>query len=102
MTDLFSQFQKDPWVLAEKRYLDGLSDEEKELFKSASLENLFYSTSAAQIRHRENSKSRAAAQKLQPFVAAISQYGSAVDVITNTASLVLCPLWGSIRVVLHV
>ncbi|KAL9035547.1 MAG: hypothetical protein Q9180_004806, partial [Flavoplaca navasiana] len=41
------------------------------------------------------------AVKLQPMIAAIEQYGKALDVYANAYPLVLSPLWGSIRVVLH-
>lgn len=46
--------------------------------------------------------SRKFANKLKPFVAGIEQYGGALDVLSNTNSLILCPLWGGIRVILHV
>ena len=41
-------------------------------------------------------------EKLQPFVAAIQQYGEAIDLYSSTYSLALGPIWGSIRVLLHV
>lgn len=90
-----------PWLLARDRYMEDLNDEEKEVFATASLENLFHSASAAQKEHEENSRSRALSRRLEPFVAAISQYGKALDVYSNSAS-VICPVWGSIRVLLHV
>jgi hypothetical protein len=66
------------------------------------VENLFYSTSAAQFKHEKNSKSRAAAKKLQPLIAAITQYGGALDVLSNTSTLFFSPIWGGLRVLLHV
>ena len=41
-------------------------------------------------------------RKLQPIVRAIEHYAQAVDVYSNAYPIVLSPLWGSIRVVLHV
>ena len=55
----------------------------------------------AEKEHKDKSISRKAAQALKPFVAGISQYGVALDVISNSSSMVLCPLWGGARVVLH-
>lgn len=82
--------------------MEDLDEDEKKIFATASLENLFYAASAAQIKHETESKSRAISSKLAPFVSAIDQYGSALDVVSNTYSLVMAPLWGSIRVLLHV
>lgn len=96
-----ASFRRSPWVVAQERYLDGLSDEDKALFRSASAENLLYSTSAAQILHKKGSTSRNVAKKLQPLIAAISQYGNAFDVISNTAPFI-APVWGGLRVLLHV
>ncbi|KAI9871159.1 MAG: hypothetical protein M1830_003253, partial [Pleopsidium flavum] len=92
----------DPWLAARSRYMEDLNNEEKEAFATASIENLFYSASAAQKGHKETSRSRAISSKLEPFVGAIDQYGRALDVYSNTYSLVMGPLWGSIRVLLQV
>jgi hypothetical protein len=82
--------------------MEDLDEEEKKIFATASLENLFYSASAAQKDYEEKSRSRAISRKLEPFVGAIDQYGKALDVYSNTYSLAMAPLWGSIRVLLHV
>jgi hypothetical protein len=92
----------DPWLLARDRYMEDLSEDEKKVFATASLENLFYTASAAQKNHEEKSKSREISRKLEPLVAAIDQYGAALDLYTNTYSLAMAPLWGSIRALLHV
>ena len=92
----------DPWILARNRYMEDLDDAEKKIFAAASLENVFYSASAAQKEHETESKARVISAKLEPFLAAIDQYGSALDVFSNTYSLAMAPLWGSIRVLLHV
>jgi len=82
--------------------MEDLNEEEKKIFATASLENLFYNASAAQKEHEEKSISRTISQRLEPFVAAIDQYGTVLDVFTNTYSLSMAPLWGSIRLLLHV
>ena len=92
----------DPWSRARNRYMEDLSEEEKKLFTNASLENLFYSASIAQKEHEERSRSRALYTKLEPFIAPIDQYSAALDVYSNACSLIMGPLWGSIRVLLHV
>jgi hypothetical protein len=79
-----------------------LDEEEQKIFATASLENLFHSASLAQRDHEEQSRARAISKKLGPLVSAIGQYGEALDVYSNTFSLAMAPLWGSIRVLLHV
>ena len=79
-----------------------LDQEEQNIFATASLENLFYSASAAQKDHEEQSRARDISRKLEPLVSAIDQYGEALNVFSNTYSLAMAPLWGSIRVLLHV
>ncbi|SLM35735.1 P-loop containing nucleoside triphosphate hydrolase [Lasallia pustulata] len=81
----------DAWTRARDRYIEDLSDGEKQLFLNASLETVFYSASAAKKLHQSNVGSQ-----LQTFAAAIEQYGSALDVYANSSSLILCPLWGSL------
>jgi hypothetical protein len=92
----------DPWLLACNHYMGDLDEEEKRLFANASLENIFCDANAAQKDHQRTSKSRAIFRKLGPFIAAIDQYGTALDIYSNTYSLAMAPLWGSIRVLLHV
>lgn len=92
----------DPWELARDRYLEDLSEDEDALFENATIENIFYGASAAQKLHEADSKTRLAARKLKPLVAALEQYGKALDVYSNASPTIMCPLWGSIRVVLQV
>lgn len=93
----------DAWTRARERYVEDLSEEEREIYSKASTERIFYDASAAEKTHKANSSSRRfATQKLKPLVDAIEEYGKALDVYANAYALVLCPLWGSIRVVLHV
>ncbi|KAK6359991.1 hypothetical protein TWF696_001112 [Orbilia brochopaga] len=94
-----SSFQ-DPWAVAKGRFLEGLDDKEKEQFKRVTVEDILYAASAAQKQAQANSRAWYMAAKLMPLVDAIGQYGQALDIISNTQSGILCPLWGGIRVVL--
>jgi hypothetical protein len=82
----------DPWSLARNRYIEDLNKEEKKIFANTSLENLFYSASTAQKQHEEMSKSRAIFARLEPFVTAIDQYTTALDIYSSTYSLAMGPL----------
>lgn len=86
-----------PWSLAKERYLSGLEESERALFNEATIENLYYKTANESRHERKHSK---ISQKLQPLVAAIKDYGQALDVFTNISPLSLAPIWGSIRVLL--
>lgn len=93
---------QDAWTRAKDRYVEDLTDEEKHLYYQATPETLFYDASAAQKKYTAGSTTFAIIEKLQPLRQAIDQYGQALDVYSNAYPLVLSPLWGSIRVVLHV
>ena len=92
----------DPWQAAHAAYMKDLNAEEQALFATATLDNLVISTDTAQKQHKDESRSRYIFNKLQPLVDAIDQYGRALDVYSSTYSLAMAPLWGSIRVLLHV
>lgn len=92
----------DPWKAAHAAYMKDLNAEEQALFATATLDNLLASTNTAQKQHQDESKSRYVFNKLQPLVDAIDQFGRALDVYASTYSLAMAPLWGSIRVLLHV
>ena len=92
---------KDAWTRAKDRYVEDLSREEKALYDHATPESIFYDASAAEKVHTFNSVSLNVMSKLQPLIAAIEQYGQALDVFSNAYPLVMSPLWGSIRVLLH-
>jgi hypothetical protein len=91
-----------PWEAAKARFTEGLTAEESKRFKEATPENLFYETSAAQKRHADNSRSWLLQERISSLVDAIDDYGKALDVYANTYGLVMSPLWGSLRTVLHV
>jgi hypothetical protein len=90
------------WQNARDRFVRDLPDDEQALFLNASPENLFYSSSAAFKKYDANSKLQIVRKKIQPMVDSITAYGNAMDVFANMSSLVLGPLWGSLRVVLTV
>ncbi|KAL8992388.1 MAG: hypothetical protein Q9169_007138 [Polycauliona sp. 2 TL-2023] len=92
---------QDAWSRARDRYVEDLSKEEKALFENASPESVLYGARAAEKIHSSSSGSVRFADKLRPLIAAIEQYGKALDIYANAYPLVLSPLWGSIRVVLH-
>ena len=93
---------QDAWIRARDRYAEDLTAEERAMFNAATIETVFYDASAAEKKHAASSKTRDLMSKLDPFVTAIEQYGEALDVYSNAYPLVLSPLWGSLRVVLHV
>ncbi|KAH7360225.1 hypothetical protein BKA65DRAFT_180824 [Rhexocercosporidium sp. MPI-PUGE-AT-0058] len=100
-SDINCIVRHDAWEQARTRYMQDLSPKEKEIFANATLDNIFHSARDAFLAHESSSSSRTFITKLQPLIESIAQYGSALDVISNAASLVLCPLWGSLRVILH-
>ena len=91
-----------PWEAAKARFVEGLPQEQRDAFLSATAENIFYSASVAVSQYEQKSRTRWLQKKLQPLVTSLEDYGKAIDVITNSASLYLCPLWGCVRVVLQV
>ena len=93
---------QDAWTRARDRYAEDLTAGEQAMFTEASLEKVFYDASVAEKKHAASSKTRDLWSKLDPLVTAIEQYGEAIDVYSNAYSLALCPLWGSVRVILHV
>ena len=92
----------DAWTLARQRFCEDLDEHERSLFVNATLHNVFYTASAAQKSYEADSKSKTFAAKTETFLAGISAWGQALDVYANTSALFLCPLWGSIRVLIHV
>lgn len=94
--------QNDAWAQARARFIEDLDDSEKALFANASFENVFYGASAAQKFHEVQSTSRSLAAKTNTLLAGINEWGNALDVYANASAMILCPLWGSIRILIHV
>ena len=92
----------DAWIRAQNRYIEDLNEEEQRMFFRASPDSLLDDAITAEKSYGTNSTTRSVMEKLQPFVAAIVQYGDAVDVYSSTYSLALGPIWGSVKVLLHV
>lgn len=83
-------------------FFKNLSPDEKELFKATTIaEQLLDEVILAEKVHRDKSISRKVSQAIKPFLAGVSQYGQALDVVSNASAMVLCPLWGGVRIVLH-
>lgn len=89
-----------PWERAQQRFLEGLSDHEKTLFHHATPENLFYAADVAQRKHGEASTFRKIQRRLDPLKSSLQSYGQALDVYANASATFLCPIWGSIRLLL--
>ena len=92
----------DAWTTARARFLEDRYESERSKFADATLENIFYGASAAQKAHEAVSRTRHLAAKLDVLLAGINEWGKALDVYTNAAAMILAPLWGSLRVVIHV
>jgi hypothetical protein len=92
----------DPWTLAKNRFIEDLDPKEQDLFRNATLENIYYGASNVDRDDSEKSKARLVARKLGPLVSAVESYGKALDTFTNIAPPYLAPIWGCIRVVLVV
>ena len=95
-------FSQDAWTRARDRFVEDLSEKKKTVYYQSSLEMIFYDASAAQKSHSAASQSLRVANRLKPLTSAIQQYGSALDVYANAYPLALSPLWGSLRIILHV
>ena len=91
-----------PWEAARERLCQGLLPHEQSLYSNATLENLFYDASTGQKNHARGSRIWRLQERLAPLVESLEEYGKAMDVYVNSYSLVLSPLWGSLRVVLLV
>lgn len=90
------------WIRAQTEFVKDLSEEEQRTFFTASPESLLDDAVAAEASHAERSATRKVMEKLQPFVAAVEQYGNAIDIYSNTYSLALGPIWGSMKVLLRI
>ena len=92
----------DAWITARNQYVEDLNEEEQQMYFRSSPETLLDDARTAERSHSMNSTTRRVIDKLQPFIAAIEQYGEAINIYSSTYSLALGPIWGSIKVLLHV
>ncbi|KAF2401895.1 hypothetical protein EJ06DRAFT_366716 [Trichodelitschia bisporula] len=89
------------YEVAKNLFLAELPPDQKEVFKATTLDNIFsQAKSTFQKRVDENHVLRAQ-RKLKPLIDCLEGYGQAMDTLSQTSTLILCPIWGSIRVVLH-
>jgi hypothetical protein len=92
----------EPWTNAKNSFLDSLPDgADRTIFQEANVENMFYTASAGFQHHESNSKIAKARKKMMPVLESIEGYGKALDVLSQSSASILCPLWGSLRVLLH-
>jgi hypothetical protein len=85
-----------------KSFVASLSTEENALYQATKAAgSLLQEIELANSEHKDVSVLRKASVALLPFIAGIEQYGQAMDVFANSNDL-LCPIWGSIRIVIHV
>jgi hypothetical protein len=91
----------EPWEAAKARFLEGLPEDQKTILENSSLEDLFYQAGAGAKGYEADSKLWSMQRKLAPFIDAVEDYSKAMDVFANS-STILCPLWGSVRILLHV
>ena len=83
-------------------FIKDLSPDEKQLLFAANLtEAVLQDAANLDQRHNDKSSGRKVAKKLKPFIEGINQYGSALDVLSNSSSIFLCPIWGAARILLH-
>jgi hypothetical protein len=83
-------------------FLASLLPDEQILFQATkAVEALLHEVNTSNKEHRDASVSHKASTALLPFIAGIEQYRQAIDVFANSNDF-LCPIWGSIRIVLHV
>lgn len=92
----------DAWTQARERFVEDLDESEKTRFANATFENVFYSASAAQKTHEAKSVSRALAAKMNTLLMGIDGWGKALDVYSDASAMIVSPVWGSIRVLIHV
>lgn len=83
-------------------FVDTLSAEERDLFQEAKVaETLLREVEDADTKHRDGAMRRKVSPAVLTFISGVMQYAPALDVFANSNTM-LCPIWGSVRVVLHV
>lgn len=92
----------DVWEEAKRQCLSDLSAAEQQLVNTASLEEILADVQRVEEKHSQGSKARKLSRRLRPVISGIEQYGKAVDILTGAAQGILSPLWGGIRILLHV
>ncbi|CAP62321.1 uncharacterized protein PODANS_0_150 [Podospora anserina S mat+] len=77
-----------------------LTTDERRLFDtSVAAKTLIEELKAIGATHKQHSKSRRVGEALIPFINGLETYGDGLSILAN-GSDILCPLWGSLRIVL--
>ena len=85
-----------------QEFCGSLTPEEAKLFEAANIAKVVLDeVKEAEAAHKEKSKFRKVTEAIVPFIDGLQQYGQALDVLSNASDL-LCPIWGGIRIILHV
>jgi hypothetical protein len=84
-----------PWETAKARFLGGLSESNRRLFNSASLENVFYQSSGTFDKFKTDSKLWKCQLKLQPLIDAVSEYGKR-SMLTQIVTLLCLLRYGEV------
>ncbi|KAK4194345.1 ankyrin repeat-containing domain protein [Triangularia verruculosa] len=83
-----------------KRFTADLTTDERRLFEtSAAVKTLVSELRSIGTTHKQQSKSRRVGEALLPFIDGLETYGNGLSILAN-GSDILCPLWGSLRIVL--
>jgi hypothetical protein len=85
-----------------RKFFDTLTADEKKLYSATTLSVQLLDDFKTFDEQHAKRKGRRFAKQIEPFITAVEGYATAIDVLSNTSSDILCPIWGSIRVVLHV
>ena len=94
---------EEPWGVAAEGFLEDLEEEERERFYKATLSNLFPSIDAAHhSTHNNEIRWQAASRRLNTFLSGIEDFAKAIGLFEHAISTIISPIWGSVRVVLHV
>lgn len=95
----------EPFERAKKLFLEQLSEDERITYQDANPENLFYQASVLHSGYIRSSKLQKCRETLMPLVGAVKEYGELLATPLSSASVVgtfVSPIWGSLRVVIHV
>ncbi|KAK4176463.1 ankyrin repeat-containing domain protein [Triangularia setosa] len=83
-----------------KQFIADLTADERRLFDtSATVKTLIDELKAVAATHKQQSKSRRVGEALVPFIDGLETYANGLSILAN-GSDILCPLWGSLRIVL--
>ena len=90
------------WDLAKIQCLDGLSDEDKQLFEFSTADDARVAIKDAQALYDKDHKHGRVWGCVNALVGGLETYGRAVDTFVSTTPLFLAPVWGTVRVIMKV